>query len=377
MAMNSRERVKKTLNHEDADRPPMDLGGAASSLNDLAYIHLKKYLEIQGDIEPFRFGTTSNFYDERILDQLNIDFRRIIAKRNNNFFKINKDGSYTNEWGITYEKKGEYYQIRNNPLADADISIIKNLKWPKASDVFNTERMRFEAKQRYESSDFALVARMPCWGLVDMAFQLRGMEKFLMDMLIEPDSAIFLIKKILEFEIDIYELILDQIGEFVQIVETCDDLGTQKNLLFSERSFRDIVKPSRTELNNLIKEKAPNAKIFLHSCGAISKIIPDLIDTGIDILNPVQPNAVGMDPSYLKETYGEQLCFHGCIDTQIAFRGSNLDTETEVKNKINILHKNGGYIVAPANHVMSDVPSENIVTLYKTVENYSIWRSKK
>ena len=115
----------------------------------------------------------------------------------------------------------------------------------------------------------------------------------------------------------------------------------------------------------------------MHSCGAIARLIPDLIETGVDILNPIQPNASDMDPEVLKKNFGDQLCFHGCIDTQIAFRGSVADTEKEVKKKIAILYKEGGYIVAPANHIMSDVPVENIVALYRTVENYNTWREKE
>ena len=374
--MNSRERVLKTINHQDADRPPMDLGGAASSLNDVAYFNLKKYLKISGDIEPFRQGTTSNYYDERILDRLNIDLRRIIAKRSSRYPVFHEDGSFTNEWGIKYIKQGEYYETRESPLADADESQIKNYAWPKAADIFDTNGLYKEAKRMYSQTEYALVARMPCWGLVDMAFQLRGMERFMLDMITNPSLARCLIEKILEVEIDIYSLILEQIGEFVHIVETCDDLGSQKNLLFSERCFREIVKPGRTALNTEIKKKASQAKIFMHSCGAITRIIPDLIETGIDILNPIQPNAAGMDPEVLKKNFGDQLCFHGCIDTQIAFRGSVTDTEDEVKKKINILYKEGGYIVAPANHIMSDVPVENIVALYQTVENYNIRRKK-
>jgi uroporphyrinogen decarboxylase len=118
-SMNSRERVIKTLNHETADRPPMDLGGAASGLNDSVYFNLKQYLGIQGDIEPFRVGTTVNYYDERILDHLGIDLRRLIMDRTDNFPVFSKDGSFVNEWGIRYEKKGEYYEVIGNPLKNA------------------------------------------------------------------------------------------------------------------------------------------------------------------------------------------------------------------------------------------------------------------
>ncbi len=371
--MHSRERVIKTLNHENADRPPMDLGGAASGLNDVAYFHLKKFLGIEGDIEPFRFGTTVNYYDERILEKLEIDFRRLILHRKQSY-SIDPDGSFINEWGIKYVKKGEYYEVIANPLGKASVAEIKSFAWPKASEIFDATGLKEKAKKMFDETDYALVARMPCWGLVDLAFLLRGMERFMIEMLTEPDTARLIIEKVLESQIDFYSFLLDAIGDYVQVVETCDDLGSQNNLLFSVKTFQRIVKPYRTELNRLIKEKAPNAKIFLHSCGAIFNLIPEIIETGVDILNPIQPNASGMDPERLKQTFGKELCFHGCIDTQIALRGSVEDTMKEVKKKIGILYQDGGYIVAPANHIMSDVPMENIVALFKAVKETKIER---
>ena len=350
----------------------MDLGGAASGLNDIAYFRLKEYLNIKGDIKPFRVGTTVNYYDERVLDRLNIDFRRLIAERTDRFPIFLEDGSFINEWGVKFQKCGEYFEVKGSPLAGLNPDEIKAYHWPKASEVFDLSNLKEKAKNMYENTDFALVARMPTWGLVDLAFQLRGMENFLMEMLTDPETAKLIIEKILESQLDFYSAILDEIGDYVQVVETCDDLGSQHNLLFSVKTFQKIIKPSRTRLNQLIKEKAPNAKIFFHCCGAIFKLIPEIIETGVDILNPLQPNADGMDPELIKQTYGDQLCFHGCIDTQIALRGSVEDTADEVNKKIKILYKNGGYIVAPANHIMSDVPMENIIALYQAVENYKL-----
>ena len=370
--MNRRERVIQTLNHKNADRPPMDLGGAASGLNDVAYFRLKKYLNIEGDIEPFRVGTTVNYYDERVLDRLNIDFRRLIAKRTDRYPVFLEDGSFINEWGVKFEKRGEYFEVKGNPLAVSNLDEIKTYQWPKANEIFDLSDLKAKAKNMYENTDFALVARMPSWGLIDLAFQLRGMERFMMEMLTDPATAKLIIEKILESQIDFYSAILDEIGDYVQVVETCDDLGSQSNLLFSVRTFQKIIKPSRTRLNQLIKKKAPNAKIFFHCCGAIFKLIPEIIETGVDILNPLQPNADGMDPELIKQTYGDKLCFHGCIDTQIALLGSVEDARNEVNKKIRTLYKDGGYIVAPANHIMSDVPMENIIALYQSVENYKL-----
>ena len=370
--MNSRERVIKTLNHEDADRPPMDLGGAASGLNDAEYFKLKEYLKIEGDIEPFRTGTTVNYYDERILEYLDIDFRRLIFKRTNNYPVYFADGSFTNEWGIKYVKRGEYFETNESPLANSGIEEIESFAWPKAKDVFDASGLKEYAKKMYENSKYALVARMPCWGLVDLAFQMRGMERFMVEMLTEPLTARLIIEKILEAELDFYSSLLDNVGEYVQVVETCDDLGSQNGLLFSIKTFQNIVKPARIQLNQLIRKKAPNAKIFMHCCGAIFNLIPEIIETGVDILNPLQPNAKGMDPELIKRTYGRQLSFHGCIDTQIALRGTVEDTINEVQRKISLLYKDGGYIVAPANHIMSDVPLENIIALYAAVKNFKL-----
>ena len=368
--MDSRERVIKTLNHENADRPPMDLGGAASGLNDIEYFKLKNYLKIEGDIDPFRTGTTVNYYDERVLEKLEIDFRRLILKKTRNYPHYLEDGSFINEWGIKYVKVGEYFETRAGPLENADIDGIKSFGWPKARDIFDVSGLKEYARKMYTETRYALVARMPCWGLIDLAFQMRGMERFMMEMLTEPNTARLIIEKILESQLDFYSLLLDSVGEYVQMVETCDDLGSQNGLLFSIKTFQNIVKPARTQLNQLIRAKAPNAKIFMHCCGAIFNLIPEIIDTGVDILNPLQPNAKGMDPELIKRTYGSTLSFHGCIDTQVALRGTVEDTVNEVQKKIGILYNDGGYIVAPANHIMSDVPVENIIALYKTVKNF-------
>lgn len=370
MCMTSRERVRRTLNHQTPDRVPMDLGGAASSLNDEAYFKFKGYLGIVGEIEPFRKGTTTNYYDERILDKLEIDFRRIILKRKDCFPHFFKDGSFVNEWGVKYAKKGEYYEILENPLANADKLQIKNFTWPKAVDVFESNGLLEHTQELYKNTDYALVARMPSWGLFDIACQLRGMEQFMVDMMTEPAIAHLLIEKILESQMDFYSMLLDRSGKFVEMVETCDDYGSQNGLLFSPALFKQIIKPYRLQLNNLIRKKAPDAKIFLHCCGGIFDLIPDIIDTGVDVINPIQPNAAGMDAGRLKEIYGNDICFHGGIDTQKALLGSKSELIPEVKKKIDLLSEKGGYIVAPANHIMSDVPPENIIALYETAKTY-------
>jgi uroporphyrinogen decarboxylase len=368
--MTPRERLKRTLNHKGPDRIAIDLGGAASSLNDEAYFKLKEYMGIQGDIKPFRSGTTTNYYDERILDALEIDLRRIILPKTDRFPAFCPDGSFYNEWGIRYAKKGEYYEIVENPLTHADGTQIMQHNWPEAINVFNPNGLREYAAQLYERTEYAIVARMPTWGLFDIACQLRGTEQFLIDMITDSKTACLLVENILSCQMEFYDMLLDQVGDYVQMVETCDDYGSQNALLFSPKLYRKIIKPYRIQLNNLIRKKAPGAKIFFHCCGAIFDLIPDLIESGVEVLNPIQPNAAGMDAGRLKKTYGSELCFHGGIDTQKALRGTGKDIAREVQEKIDILFQDGGYILAPANHIMSDVPPQNVITMYEMAKHY-------
>ncbi len=363
--MDARERVMRVLHHQEADRVPIDLGGAACSLTDEAYFRLKRYFGIKEDIAPFRRHSTSTYYDERILNRLGIDFRRIMLPGRPRKEESGDQMHFVNLWGVRHVWNGDFCSPCETPLKEADLEALDTYPWPKAEDYFCMDGLEETAKRLYENSSYALVARMPCWGLFDIAHQLRGMESFFIDMLEEPEFAHRLVDKILQCELDIYGAFLDRVGPYVQIVETCDDYGSQTGPMFSRELFQEFFKPARTRLNQFIHEKAPDAKIFLHCCGGIASFLPDIIDTGVEILNPIQPGAAGMDPKILKETYGDSLVFHGCIDTQRALRGSVEDTRKEVKEKVATLYHKGGYIVAPANHIMRDVPPENIIAMYQ------------
>lgn len=119
----------------------------------------------------------------------------------------------------------------------------------------------------------------------------------------------------------------------------------------------------------MIREMAPHAKIYLHSCGAVSDIIEDIIDCGVDILNPIQTTAQGMNPAELKKKYGDRICFHGAVDTQKALIGTLDDVEHEVKEKIKILGAGGGYILSSCNHIQADIPAENVIAMFECARN--------
>lgn len=297
------------------------------------YFKLKEYLGFHEEIKPFREGTTCNNYDERILDYFGIDFLKV-------------------------------------PLENAEIEDLEEYPWPKAQDMFELSGLKEKAEALYRQGKYAISFRAPVNGIFEIACWMRGMQNFMMDMLSDEDFAHALTEKILEVQMDWYGYILDEIGPYVDIVETGDDYGSQNSLLASPECLEEFILSKRKRLNDLIRKKAPNAKIFLHSCGSIARIIPNLSSCGVDILNPVQTAAANMDPYTLKKEYGDLICFHGGIDSQRALRGTRKDVEDEVKRMLDAMNHRGGYILSSCNHIQGDVPPENIVTMFETARKY-------
>ncbi|MDO5400356.1 MAG: uroporphyrinogen decarboxylase family protein [Eubacteriales bacterium] len=370
--MTSRERVLCALNHQPTDRVPMDLFGMACSIVDPAYFRLREYLGLTDDVEPFRKGANCSYYDERILDAFEIDIRRVFAKFTDAFPKTLPDGSFMNEWGIV-QKKGKFgVEFVKHPLQDAELEDIEAYPWPKAKDFLDVSKMREQAEKLHRENQYAIAVRAPMNGIFEIGCWLRGMQEFMMDMYEEPEITHAICEKILEVQLEVYGMILDEVGEFVDIVETGDDYGSQNALLISPNSLKEFILPRRKRLNDMIHRKAPHAKVFLHCCGSIAPIIDDLVDCGVDILNPVQTMACNMDPYMLKEKFGDRIVFHGGVDTQKALRGNAEDVAAEVSHMLDALNHNGGYILSSCNHIQSDVSPENICELFKAAKELSM-----
>jgi uroporphyrinogen decarboxylase len=364
-----RERVLLAFDHQEPDRVPIDFMGNASMVLDDTYFRLRDYLGITGDIEPVREGTTANYYDERILEKFDIDFRRVFLPTLPGMYRYHTDGTFTDPWGMVWRKSGIYVNCIHSPLADADIDQVANYAWPDPTQVWHTQGVQTRARHLYENTDYALVARNPItWGFVDLGCRMRGMEQFLMDLVINPDIAQLIIARSLAIFMQVYDMFLQAVGPFVHVVETADDLGTQNSLLISPTTYRQLIKPAQEKLNGLIKDRAQQARIFMHNDGAITKIIPDLIEIGVEILNPIQPSAKGMESEQLKQEYGDRLIFHGAVD-QKPQEGTEGDIRAEVRRRIDALGPGGGYVLSTSN-VIVDPPLENIVALFDEAREY-------
>lgn len=362
-----RERVLISLSHEEPDRIPLDLGGASYNMTDPVYFEVKRELGLTGDISPYRTGRTSNYYDERVLEALDIDFRHIGLRERADFIpQVAPDGTFKDEWGCLYKNVGLEVAIIGHPLSSASEDELEIYPWPDPRAPGRAEGLTERAKYLCEHSDYAIVARpATSLGIFEWCCSLRGTEQFLMDLLINKSFAHHLASKVCSVLKGLYQVLLEAVGPTVHIVQYASDYGTQQGLFMSPQTYREMLKPYDREIIKAIKGLAPNAKVFFHSCGAVYPLIPDFIDIGVEILNPLQPLAAGMDSDRIKAEFGDKLSFHGAIDIQQALPGTEEDVEREVRTRIAILAPGGGYILAPANHIQPDTPGKNVVLLYQ------------
>ena len=372
-AYTHRERVLRTIQHQPIDRIPMDMMGNATMLLDRTYLRLCDHLKLT-PIPPFRSGSTANYYDERILEYFDIDFRRIWLKSSPSVKKtVFEDGSYEDAWGIRYQIDGLFVTPVGFPLQKAaTVEEIEAHPWPAAEDIFSAAGLTEEAKHLYNHSDYALVARNPLTlGLFDRACALMGNAEFMMALAGSPAVAQTLLDHLLTFYLDVYRMFLDAVGPYVQMIEYGDDLGGQQNMLISPAMYRHFLKPAEKALCDLMRSKAPGAMLFRHNDGNIFKIIPDLIEIGVNVLNPVQTSAKDMDGRRLKENFGNSLTFHGGIESMEATPD---ELRSEIIERIDIFAPGGGYIFASCNH-MIDVPPENIILMFETTREYGVYKS--
>jgi uroporphyrinogen decarboxylase len=260
---------------KEPDRLPVDFMGTASCMVDAAYYALRDRMGLRGDARMFRRGENTRFYDDRILEALGVDFRRVWLREPPGWGpRVAEDGTIEDGCGLRRRRIGDLLSYVNAPLEKATVDDLARYPWPDPNDPGRVEGLAEKARQLHEDGRYAIVARAPTLGMFDLAQRLRGMQQFLMDLLTDKPFALALIHKPKEMQMGFYEVLLNAVGPYVDIVETGDDYGAQNGPLISPSAFREMISPARRELNEWIKSKAPGVKIFLHSDGAIFKLIP-------------------------------------------------------------------------------------------------------
>lgn len=360
--MTPRERVQCILNHQKPDRVAVDFGSTACGFTNETFRRLKAYYHITSEDILVRPDESAAYYNDDLLEAMGSDFRHVFLMPADSYhFTLDENGCGCNEWGMKKRLVNGMMQHCSSPLEFADEEDIDTYPWPDPYAPGRDRGIRERAEHLYYHTNYAIAARAVSHGFFELAWEMRGMGNFLADMLDDEDFACKLLDKTLEIQMGMYDVLLSACGEYVQIVETADDYGTQNGPIMSPALFEKMILPRRKKLNDFIRSKAPNAKIFHHTCGSVYHLLDDLIACGVDVLNPVQATAADMDTCRLQEEFGSRLIFHGAIDQQHALIGSLQDVQQEMETRLATLGRNGGYIMAPTSNFQDDMPLENIV----------------
>lgn len=377
-----RERVIKALNHEEPDRVPLDLGGAGvTTTNTIAYARLVKYLGIEEDLTTLvtKKRSMTVVPSERVLQLLDIDTRGLPPGRPD--LRPDEDideNSYIDEWGVLWQRPesghfintgGPFQQIDEPTVADLE----KYDRWPDPHDPGRVRGLREKARKLHQETDYAIVFQLP-YAVVRECQRVRGFGEWLADLIGAPMFAEGLMERALEVSVGVALATLEEVGDYVDVVIFPEDLGIQDMCYVRPELYRKVIKPYHRRLVEAIKSKT-KAKVLIHSDGAIYDIIGDLIDIGIDVLNPVQVSARDMDTKRLKREFGNHLSFWGAIDTHRALPlGTPEEVSAEVRTRIDDLAQNGGYVVASVHNIQAEVPPENILAMFQTAREYGVYK---
>jgi len=353
-ALSSKERVRIALHHQEPDKVPLQCDFVPEVAE-----HLAEHFGLsQGGAEAYAHGVSE--LPLKLQHDLLVSWHGIATS-----YYGPPDPSYTCEWGVTWRwvgyKGGRYTEIATHPLAHDDA--LASYQPPDATDDSRYDSTR--ALVDAFGDTHWIVGGIPCT-ILEASWYLRGLERFMMDLVQNKDFAHTLCDRILEF----YRpagLKLIECG--VDMLWLGDDIGCQRGMAISPATWREFFKPRMQSLIADFKSANPDIIIAYHTDGNVVEALPELIEIGVDVLNAVQPKC--MDVAMLKREFGDRLSFWGTMDIQETMPyGTPADVEAEVRDRIRVLGPGGGFILAPTHNIQPDVPLENILAYYRAAERY-------
>lgn len=414
--MNSRERVLTSINHKEPDRVPVDLGSTPSSgISAIAYNNLKKYLKIEkGHTRIYDVCQQVAQPENEIIERFNIDvvdIGRMFNTLDEDWHETKlSDGStaeYPSWFKPVLQTDGSYHAFLNDgtlaakmpigatffdqtffPYYDGYPSDYRNLAedmakvhwaafahspWDHAAEKCFWVQLREKALYLRQNTDKALMFVCGC-NLFEWGTFLRRIDNFLMDIYTEPDNVERFLDALLELHMSTLEQACKAVGDVVDVIRFGDDLGMDSGPFMSPEVYRKIFKPRHKILCDYVK-KHSKMNTFLHSCGSLYKLIPDLIEVGYDILNPIQTSCKDMEPERLKKEFGKDITFWGAgADTRYVLNWATpSEVKEHVKRRIEILAPGGGFVFNTIHNIMPDVPPENVVAMFEAIQESDMW----
>ena len=372
--MTHRERMMAAVSHRQPDRVPIDFGGTRDSTIVVeGYERLKKHFGVEDGNKLCDRMMRVVEVDERILKVLDIDTRAVFTGTPSGGLSCELGPShYRDFWGVErIQPEGSYYyDLLKSPLSgEITLSEVMNYPWPDPGDPGPLQGLRERVEWIRGHTDCAAVLAVPP-PFVHISQYLRGFEDWYCDFAIHPKRLEALFDAVLEITLQMAKYELEAVGREVDIVICGDDLGTQRSLQVSRDHYLRYIKPRHEKYFRQIHDLCPG-KILFHTCGSVASIIEDLIEIGVDILNPVQPTAAGMDPVALKKKYRGRMVFWGGTDNQSIFpRGTVQEVRKMVEDLIEQMGEGGGFVFSACHNIQPDVPLENVLALFQHAREY-------
>lgn len=394
--MTSRERIQAALRHKQPDRIPVDLGASESSgIMGVAYNRLKSHLGIDGRTQIYDIGQMIAKVEEPVLDAVGADAIALLIEPRRWKPWTLQDGSpceipagleiveHNGGWAIPRDDGtpaavcpdgGYYFDPANPPLADArspeeieaGIEHLASFDWPGYMDE-DFGQLAAKARCLHEETDRFVVGNL--WVHVLAAGQiLRGFENFMIDLAADKALAHHLMGRLVDCYIPRVERYIEAVGDHVDIIQVNDDLGTQTGPQISPELYREMIKPYHRRLWETI-QRLSGKPLLLHSCGSIHALLPDLIEIGVDAVNPVQVSARDMDGALLKREFGADLTFWGggCDTQSILGEGTPQQVRDEVRRRVDQFADGGGFVFCQVHNIQHNVPPENVMAMYEAL----------
>ena len=374
--INTRERIIAALNNKEPNRVPVDIGACgATTLLVPTYDNLKKYFGIKKKTRLMNRFFNMALMDEEVLNKLDINTRGIGTGPADGYKDVElENGAFIDEWGITSRKpENSIYNVFDiHPLSNAEsVEDIRKYKFPDPENEGRFRGLKEKIDYLYNKTDFAIIGSGD--QIFELSWYLRGAENIFTDMYFNKKLVHALMEKISDYHLAKTKKFLEIVGNYIQVFFTGDDIASQNGPLISVEMYKEFIKPYQKKVYGYVKDNT-NAKIIYHSCGNIYDFLPDLIEIGVDGINPVQVWARNMDTNKLKKEFGNDLSFWGAIDTQRTLPfGTIEDLKKEVRKRIDDLGTNGGFVLGPVHAIQPDVKPEKIIEMIEYAKEYGVY----